>query len=94
VTTPRVFHWSGTSWDQLTNNGSSGTDGSSYTYARGNTSGFSPFLLAQDGSAPNAISLQQFNAASPLPIGLLVTLSVTLLLILGISYIRQSRKPS
>jgi hypothetical protein len=92
VTTPRVFHWNGTSWDQLTN-GSSGTNGS-YTYARGNTSGFSAFLLAQDGAAPTAISLQRLNATNPLPVGLLVTLSVMLLLILGFTYIRQSRNSS
>lgn len=53
---PAVFRWDGLNWLELTNR-SSGNVGD-YTYATGTTTAFSPFLMADSGDAPTAITLQ------------------------------------
>jgi hypothetical protein len=55
-------HDGGTTWVKLTSL-STGTDGGSYAFGQGNTTGFSPFLLGGP-NAPTAITLIDFSAAS------------------------------
>jgi hypothetical protein len=50
------------SWAELTTNRATGNDGGAYSYAEGDTSGFSAFLLGQQVSSPTAISLHSFTA--------------------------------
>jgi hypothetical protein len=46
-----------TSWVELLTNAGNGSDGGSYSYAEGDTSAFSSFLLAESGNNPTAVSL-------------------------------------
>jgi hypothetical protein len=46
----------------LTTNRATGNDGGSYSFAEGDTPGFSAFLLGQTGGGPSAIGLQSFTA--------------------------------
>ncbi len=83
---PRVFHYSSGAWQELTGNAASGTaiEGR-LTWVRGDTTGFSPFLIAQTNGAPTAVTLQSFTAESGgggwlVVAGLLLTVTVTALL--------------
>jgi hypothetical protein len=53
----------GPNWQKLTNI-STGNDGGKYVYARGDTTGFSSFLLGNTNNAPTAIHLTSFRANS------------------------------
>jgi hypothetical protein len=46
------------SWTELLNNRATGNDGGSYSYAEGDTPGFSHFLLGQTGVSPTTITVQ------------------------------------
>jgi hypothetical protein len=54
-----VYRWV-PGWTPLTNR-TSGTEGD-YSYAEGDTTGFSKFLLGQQGFAPTAVTLQSISA--------------------------------
>jgi hypothetical protein len=60
---PAVFRWDSLNWVELTNR-SSGNVGD-YTYATGTTTAFSPFLMADSGNAPTAITLQGLATVTP-----------------------------
>ncbi len=55
-------------WTELTTNRLTGSDGGIYSYAEGDTPGFSRFLLGQTGNAPTAIALQSFSSNSSRPL--------------------------
>ena len=66
-------------WTELITNRATGNDGGAYSYAEGDTSAFSPFLLGQTGSAPTAVALRAFSAGRASPAsGLLVLAGVLL----------------
>ena len=69
---PAVFRWDGLNWLELTNR-SSGNMGD-YTYATGTTSAFSPFLIADSGNAPTAVSLQSLATVAPTQLFVLIML--------------------
>ena len=63
ITSPSVYRYHAGSWQELTGL-ATGTSGS-YTWAAGDTPGFSAFLMAQAGSggnAPTAVALRSFVA--------------------------------
>ncbi len=87
ITSPSVYHYNDvtTVWDELANI-TTGNDGGIYTFAAGDTTGFSPFLMAQAStSGPTAITLNGFavsGIAGMLPYGFVVAAAIfTLLLI-------------
>ncbi|MBP8000684.1 MAG: hypothetical protein KA314_14110 [Chloroflexi bacterium] len=53
-----VFH-NNSGWTELLTNRITGNDGGNYSYAQGDTPGFSHFLLGQTGANPTAITVQQ-----------------------------------
>jgi surface protein len=64
VTSPSVYRFvSGSGWIEGSNI-SAGTSGN-YTWASGDTTGFSPFLMAQSGSPPTAVTLRASAADQP-----------------------------
>ncbi len=54
----------GAGWIELTANRVTGNDGGSYSFARGDTPGFSHFLLGSQIDAPTALTLETFTARS------------------------------
>jgi hypothetical protein len=58
-----VYHLHNSAWVTLTNT-SNGHDANNYSYAQGDTTSFSPFLLGGT-TAPTAITLIDFSALSP-----------------------------
>jgi len=59
-----VYHnTGGTTWVELTTNQANGNDGGSYSFGEGETTGFSPFLLASN-AAPTAVIIQDFDATN------------------------------
>ncbi len=54
----------GAGWIELTTNRATGNDGGSYSFARGDTPGFSHFLLGSQIDAPTALTLETFTARS------------------------------
>lgn len=87
ITNPSVYHYDAVAgiWNELTNI-STGNDGSNYTFAAGDTTGFSPFLIAQaNASGPTAITLNGFAFADTtgmLPYGLLAAAAMFTLFLL------------
>ncbi len=76
-----VYHYEGSSpWTELMTNAANGNDGGSFSYAEGETTGFSPFLLGETGQAPTAVSLQNISTHRSPPMFLI---SILLLLIGG-----------
>ncbi len=57
-----VYRYQGTPWTELTTNRTTSNDGGNYSYAEGDTSGFSSFLLGTTGNAPTAVQLNRFSA--------------------------------
>lgn len=58
----RVYRFvTGSGWVELTTAQGNGNDGGSYSYAEGETSTFSPFLMGGTNS-PTAVSLQSFHS--------------------------------
>lgn len=76
ISVPAIYHYT-TTWEELSNY-TSGVDGS-YTYAQGDTTGFSAFLFAQHGNAPTAVSLQSMTAKNTTRTGLLLVSAVLML---------------
>lgn len=91
ITTPAVFHFTAGTWQELINF-ASGTNGS-YTYAQGDTTGFSAFLFAQHTTAPTAITLRNLTAKNAVQYGLILSIAILLLFVLvGVSYIARRRQ--
>jgi hypothetical protein len=63
VDTVVPYHYSGGSWTLLTNV-VTGTAGS-YTFAQGDTTSFSPFLMGNTAAAPTAVTLTTFSGNTP-----------------------------
>jgi hypothetical protein len=72
-----VYHGAG-GWTELVANRVAGNDGGDYSYAEGQTPGFSAFLLAQAGNTPTVITLQGFGHSLRQPV---VWLGLLLLLV-------------
>jgi hypothetical protein len=80
----------GPNWEELTA-GVVGTDGGSYRYAEGGTTGFSAFLLGEAGNTPTAVTLvNQTSALVPLAARLFPAV-LTLFLATLLLYRRRSR---
>jgi M6 family metalloprotease-like protein len=75
-----VFHKSGALWTELKTNRAAGNDGGSYSYAEGDTSGFSAFLLGKMDAAPTAIQVQNLSGRNAWEMN---TLILTALFMLG-----------
>ena len=73
VTTPRVFRNPGgtATWNALTDNPSTGIQGD-YTYAQGDTPGFSHFLIGTSENGPTAVKATPLTAHSGLALAVLV----------------------
>ena len=85
---PAAFRWDGLNWLELTNR-SSGNVGD-YTYATGTTTTFSPFLMADSGNAPTAITLQ--NMTTVTSTGLFVVTLVLIITFITGALIWRSRR--
>ncbi|MBE2221127.1 MAG: FG-GAP repeat protein [Anaerolineae bacterium] len=82
VPNPAVFHFEDTgSWQELLD-GDHGITGD-YTWASGNTTTFSPFLMAEPGNVPTAVTLQSFSTTTQ--VTGMVSLIMGLLLLLALS---------
>jgi hypothetical protein len=61
-----VYHYEGSplTWTEIITGRATGNDSGSYSFAEGDTSGFSPFLLGQTGNppGPTAVTLAAFTA--------------------------------
>lgn len=57
-----VFHKPDSLWVELKTNRNTGSDGGSYSYAEGDTSGFSPLLLGRMDQTPTAVQVQNLSA--------------------------------
>ncbi|MBU0494361.1 MAG: hypothetical protein KKB13_21130 [Chloroflexi bacterium] len=81
VTAPAVFRRVALTWVELTDNASTGVQGS-YVYAEADTPGFSYFLLGESGSGPTAVSLSAFGTRAGQPfmwgLGLLLAAGLAL----------------
>ena len=73
-----VYHGAG-GWTELVASRTTGNDSGEYSYAEGNTPGFSAFLLGRAGSTPTAIALQGLGHTFRQP---LLWLGAALLLVL------------
>jgi hypothetical protein len=73
-----VYHFA-SGWTELLTNRATGSDSGAYSYAEGDTSGFSAFLLGGTGNTPTAITLQAFSARGTyLALGALLLVGVLL----------------
>jgi hypothetical protein len=57
----------GGDWIELTENYAFGNDAGNYSYAEGDTPGFSHFLLGEQTLLPTAVTTSSFIASSPVP---------------------------
>jgi hypothetical protein len=86
LTNPSVYHYEDGAWVEQSNI-ATGTVGD-YTWASGNVAGFSPFLMAQAGNAPTAVTLQAISAQSPISV-MAVVLGPVLAVLTGFVVRRQ-----
>ncbi|HRQ40301.1 MAG TPA: G8 domain-containing protein [Chloroflexota bacterium] len=73
-------------WVELTTNRSTGSASGGYSYAEGDTPGFSHFLLGQTGNAPTAVTLTTFTTAAHKPVVVVLLFSfvtLSLLFVIG-----------
>ena len=85
------YRYNGSTWVKLTNI-STGNDGGSYSFAQGDTTGFSPFLLGDDANAPTVITLIDFSERpTSSNIVLIASLIALTLLIIGLRLRRKVR---
>ena len=82
ITNPSVYHYQANLWTELTNI-TTGTTGS-YVWSRGDTTGFSPFLMGQAGvgNEPTAVFLSS-TTTSPNPASTIPLLATLLTLLSG-----------
>jgi hypothetical protein len=86
-----VYRFAG-GWNELLTNRAAGSDGGAYSYAEGDTTGFSAFLLGQTGNVPTAITLQAFTANSSGKLGLAALVWVAALVSLAGLRLRRRRQ--
>jgi hypothetical protein len=80
-----VYRYTGSStWTELIDNRATGNDGGSYSYAEGDTLGFSAFLLGETNSVPTALHLQSFSVQSGTNLLLLLAFCGLLLVSVGL----------
>lgn len=70
-------------WVELTDSWSTGSATGGYSYAEGDTPGFSHFLLGQAGQAPTAVTLTTFTTATNMPFTAVVVIFFVLLSLLA-----------
>lgn len=74
-----------TTWVELTLNRTTGNaDGGVYSYAEGETPGFSNFLLGQAGLAPTAVTLTTFTTTTNMPFTAVVVIFLVLFSLLAV----------
>jgi hypothetical protein len=83
-------HVGGGIWTELLDSRATGTDGSGYFYAQGQTAGFSAFLLGEAGNGPTALTLQDLNAR-PGSHGALGLLALSGLALTGLALVALAR---
>jgi surface protein len=88
-----VYRHTGTStWGALTTNRLTGNDGGSYSYAEGDTAGFSAFLLGDANNEPTAVTLSNIAAQSSSGVNWLVVLTLALGLTVSVGYLARKRQ--
>ncbi len=78
-------------WGELTINRLFGNDLGSYSYAEGDTAGFSAFLLGQTGNNPTAVTLSNIATQSTGGVNWAVGLTLVLLLVVSGWYLTRRR---
>lgn len=73
-----------TTWVELPNRATGNADGGAYSYAEGDTPGFSNFLLGQAGLAPTAVTLTTFTTTTAMPFTAVVLIFLVLLSLFAI----------
>lgn len=82
----QVYRWVSPAWVPLTMSWTKGMDGD-YSYAEGDTPGFSHFLLGRQGTPATAITLRHFSASGQASV-MVAGLALLLLTVTGVTKLR------
>ncbi len=80
-----VYRFVSGSWVELDDGRLTGNDGNGYSFAEGNTAGFSHFLLGDRDDTPTAVSLQHIQAQANSTRGAIAVIFVMLCLLSGVA---------